>query len=229
MDKRKKKNLVEGHASATGFIIKRGAIRVSSKNYSNKFSARVPRKSMIISVLCFIVNIFLSSFLYTLITDSSCNERVSKIFLFLGFAAFVLIWGFVMDKRVKQWHACEHKAANLIEQNIEPILENLKKVSPLATDCGSVVMSAFFFTCLLICALLTFMNVNSDFMLPIFWSAFAGFLYLFRLTWILTRIPLLPYLLQYSALREPTQEQLEETLRVVKEFIEKEKQFKTVH
>lgn len=123
-------------------------------------------------------------------------------------------------KKTNQWHACEHKAVNMLLYCDEVTMENLKKESRHHSDCGTTDCEYRFGPAIFLffCSfhyLVNFDNARLVFLLYliILWSLFTA-----------TRGGF-AFFLQYCFMtRKPTEEQLKETLRVAKIVREKMKE-----
>lgn len=117
-------------------------------------------------------------------------------------------------KVARQWHACEHKVIRLFEKKLELNLKNLKKMRRVHLRCGDSPVGEYLFEKVIV--------------IFIFVAAYLVSLYFMRLDFsfglaligIVAVILIIIWgLIAYVfTTAKPTEKQLEETLRVAKEF-----------
>lgn len=208
-----------GQANSTGFKIQAYGIEVRSANYlseDDKWHERYMAKKFVL--YWFILNfIFLAVHCCLFFKINIVRFLLSMFLLFIvvTFVA-VVITGFVHGKRSLQWHACEHKAGNLLDSNLDLTLDNMRKTSRFHSRCGtqrvSVVMLFLLGEYLLLS--LTKLSILSVLM----WSPWFLVIYVVACSF---DFQLPPSPLQYLTTRNPNEEQLEEALRVAQEIMEK--------
>lgn len=202
---------IGGRANSTGFEIKWEDLRVSSKDYKNKPEFL----SMGIALIFWLIVCLFSRYLENIYTGMAGFKDLSNSRDFFSLCCqfgiiFVLIISISLPKRLKQWHACEHRVAGLIEKNSDLTLENLRRTSCLNPRCGSEVISSIF-----LASLVTYLLLNLTCIPIIFCRLILAASYFFLIV-----LPVSSPI-QYLFTKEPIEEQLEEALRVAKEFKEK--------
>ncbi len=213
-----KKLEISGSANSTGFVIKGSKIVISSKEHglTRKLGLRFYLSLVFVIMPCWSV-IFMSYFFPDKLLDLIVNInwpfslRTTFALPYLWLAASGFIYMFTLSKRTKQWHGCEHKVASLIESGLVLAMENLKKMSRVTLDCGSQTSFCSIIASFVTFLLLNFTMIGLEWQLSLYPSVFI-FLY------VLLDALSFPLPTQYLVTQEPTEEQLQEGLRVAKEF-----------
>lgn len=236
------KFIVVGESNEGGFFLslarRRGNDPLIVK--SDGFEKNTPKSIFLAKKARFYVercSLFLSVFLFVFLIWTNQQALANKGFwmgliaiflaylcLFAPLIVLALLMNQIFFKKTNQWHACEHKAANMLLYCDEITLENLKKEGRCHPHCGSV-QNGHRFTPVLLFFFCSFSYIlNPD-------NARLAFLfYLIILSGLFaTTRGAFDFILQYLfTTRKPTEEQLKEALRIAKIVREKMNSMKNI-
>lgn len=216
-----KKPKTAGMSSDSGFcVIKIGVKTVNSPNYSKwkeeDWASQLKRRNIIcwIGIWIFLCLLWISPTLYsgkgapiivTFIIIASLLSFFAAMYL-----SIMLFYTDIAGKNTPEYHACEHKVCHLLEREIQPTLDNLKKMPRVTLRCGSYDVGLFGMLPLT----MGIAYLLSQFS---FVTMYLSSVLIFGIASVLGVTT--PLLLQYLfATREPSQEKLEEALEVAKQF-----------
>jgi len=146
-------NEIKGKSNEKGFRIvdtERG-ITVETKHFSRgsvseEKSFGLKLKSG--AILCVGIIAWITFSLLASLTELPLWATAIAIFFLILFLLLLTVFGpiilFVVrylfeawgDKETREWHGCEHKAAVLLFEGMEPTIENLQRISRIQPACG---------------------------------------------------------------------------------------------
>lgn len=207
-----------GSANNGGFKIWNKNIIIESKGYkTGKWMYRsifIARISFFFAFSCLLIIahfwIIKGENLIVNLFSVICLIVVALIISRLGQRVLESLLGY---KKIFQWHACEHKVIHLINKNLPITFENLRKMKRISLECGT-----FIFTLGCSVAMLFYLAFNQSQIVR--YTGQQVFYWIFAILLIMSVIFFLPSIIfqYFISTAEPTEEQLEETLRVAKEF-----------
>jgi len=206
------KRFLEGGANPLGFVIQEGWGLAPSKEF---FSFR-PKLNIINELFEILVSIGLILLVGLMVTISHSELSIARflvcfiIYLFYVYKGVLEIFKFSFIKTLKQWHSCEHKVINVLEEELDPTLENLRNMSSFSFACGSQGCFVKIASGFAVCLLLIFTKIN------LFLCLGIGVGIWFILCLVSDKIN---FPTQHLTRKEPTHEQYEEALRVAREFL----------
>lgn len=206
---------IYGIASSTGFeLLDSLGGSLKSKNYK-KDERREPILPLLIA-LCAIPFGFL---LPAHSGEFAGLAGIYGILCFWGlwvafcFLLHYLLYSFFLDSTSKQWHGCEHMAADLIRSRKEINLENLRKAKRVNFRCGTTTVLCQILP-LFIILLLLMLLINNE-------MISAELFCLGSITFHVPGVLGVSYLLQkFVVTARPTEEQLKDALDVAETYTE---------
>ena len=207
----------KGQSNSTGFEIKGSGIKVHSKKYQEDNSEelmRVSKRFGFIGLLLFLFSAyghFLLLIRHKIGASRLCLSTIFLIVLDLLIYAFFILF---LEKESAQWHACEHKVANLLNKDLDLTMENLKRMSRLHPYCGTQLASLLMLVLMGEYSLLVFTRISIEdslLLIFVFISSYLSYL-------VMSGRRIITSPLQYLSTREPDEEKLWEALLVAWEF-----------
>lgn len=215
---------MSGKSNSFGFTIKSNKKTVKSKNYNQSPTSLKQESEALEKYGIFLMGgailagcIWLLAYFFTANTLEDTISSVLYILfgvimffinLIAGYALMVIVfyknlWG----NAAKEYHACEHMANSLLrDKKLEPTLDNLRRMPRVTIWCGSAIIGF-----LAVASILTSLKLILFLVLPGLDAVIAPISILMMF--------IIPLALQFFfATAKPSEEKLEETMEVIKEF-----------